>query len=625
MALAIKENAPIKDWEAFKIDIEKLKKASKQATEEASIAFARSFCRAVVKNIWKSTDRKKRWKCREVGVQFIVLDFATEKLAKELAEYLLMLPIMQYAYLLGSVYTMLLPSDFRANNGVFYTPPEIAERLLDIIAAEGADWAKHTVLDPACGGGAFLVTVANRMLGDYRIKCLSARKQLEHIESHLAGIEIDRFAAWLTLVLLDILTYQEAAKAGRRLKGIIKVKDTIKYATKETKRYNVVVGNPPYGRVTLDDELRQTYSRSLFGHANLYGLFYDAALRLKTPNGLIGFVSPTSFTGGQYFGNLRNLLMQEAPPLVIDFISDRADVFDKVLQETCLVVLGRNAAKSVTTNRLNIEQGGGHTVERVGNFKLAKGTHPWIIAREQEEAELVNAIRTIKTTIDDYGYKISTGQLVWNRHKNQLMTSPEKGVKPIIWAEAIIGDGSFSFDYQTRSDKQYIQLLEKQDFLVTNKECVLIQRTTAKEQNRRLLTCVIPQSFLDEWGGAVVENHVNIAYAIGEKPSLSPAALSLLLNSQVVDRVFRCLSGSVAVSASELHAIPLPPVKKLAEIERLIATGMTGIELSNNVERIITKAYGMGVKTDEYSVAGPRVTKYRGNTQETKTDFFKGN
>lgn len=593
MALELVDTASKKDWEAYKTDLHRLNKMNKQASEEASIAYARSFCRSIICNLWNYIDEKKRWKCREVGVQFISLDYAATKLAKELSEYLIQLPTMQYAYLLGNIYTMLLPSGFRSENGVFYTPPAIAERLLDILAAEGADWGRDTVLDPACGGGAFLVTVANRMLGDYRIKCLSAKKQLEHIESHLAGIEIDRFAAWLTQVLLDILVYPEAVKAGKRLKSIIKIRDTIKYVTRSRNKYNVIVGNPPFGKVKLNDELRQAYSRSLFGHANLYSLFYDAALRMKEPSGLIGFVSPTSFTGGQYFQNLRSLLMQEAPPLVIDFISARSDVFDQVLQETCLVVLGKNIAKSVTTNRLVIERDGVHSVARVGNFRLSKGSHPWIIARSEEETDLVNALRKIKTTITDYGYKVCTGQLVWNRHKIQLTKTPENGVKPVIWAESICNDGTFAFDYKYRHDKQYIKLLQKQDFLITQTESVLIQRTTSKEQDRRLLACVMPQSFIDRWGGAVVENHVNLAYAVNN-PNLSPTALSLLLNSQTVDRVFRCLSGSVAVSVSELQAIPMPAAKKLTEIERLILSGMAGSELSINVERIVIEAYGLG-------------------------------
>ena len=100
------------------------------------------------------------------------------------------------------------------------------------------------------------------------------------------------------------------------------------YKRQETRRFDVIVGNPPYGKIKLDEETRKLYSRSLYGHANLYGLFIDASLRILQSGGLVGFVTPTSFLGGKYFSNLRKLLVEENPPLAIDFISMRSGVFD---------------------------------------------------------------------------------------------------------------------------------------------------------------------------------------------------------------------------------------------------------------------------------------------------------
>ena len=38
----------------------------------------------------------------------------------------------------------------------------------------------------------------------------------------------------------------------------------------------------------------------------------------------------------------------------------------------------------------------------------------------------------------------------------------------------------------------------------------LVQRTTAKEQNRRLIAAELPASFIKKHGAVVVENHVNM-------------------------------------------------------------------------------------------------------------------
>lgn len=104
------------------------------------------------------------------------------------------------------------------------------------MAAEGADWVIDNILDPACGGGAFLITVANRMLGDYRIKGLPAEAKMSNLEQHLVGMEINKFAGWITQVLLDIVIFPEAVIVNRSLKTIINVQDTIQLAYMKSER-----------------------------------------------------------------------------------------------------------------------------------------------------------------------------------------------------------------------------------------------------------------------------------------------------------------------------------------------------------------------------------------------------
>ena len=65
---------------------------------------------------------------------------------------------------IGLTYTGMLPPAYRASRGIFYTPPQLTARLLDQATATGIDWTTCRVLDPACGGGAFLAPVARRIL-----------------------------------------------------------------------------------------------------------------------------------------------------------------------------------------------------------------------------------------------------------------------------------------------------------------------------------------------------------------------------------------------------------------------------------------------------------------------------
>ena len=74
-----------------------------------------------------------------------------------------------------------------------------------------------------------------------------------------------------------------------------------------------------------------------------------------------------------------------------------------------------------------------------------------------------------------------------------------------------------------------------------------------------------------------------------DSPKVSPAALVALLNSQVVDQVFRCINGSVAVSAYELQALPLPPPEDMQEMERLVRSQAGRETLEREAERLYTR------------------------------------
>jgi adenine-specific DNA-methyltransferase len=54
---------------------------------------------------------------------------------------------------------------------------------------------------------------------------------------------------------------------------------------------------------------------------------------------------------------------------------------------------------------------------------------------------------------------------------------------------------------------------------------------------------------------------------------VSQRVLCAFLNTETVDRAFRCLSGSVAVSAYELEALPLPPPDALRSFSERVNSG----------------------------------------------------
>jgi adenine-specific DNA-methyltransferase len=382
---------------------------------------------------------------------------------------------------------------------------------------------------------------------------------------------MDPFGAWLSQISLDIALLPLLRATGRHLPPLVTVCDSLRRGPPRG-RFDLVIGNPPYGRVTLSREDRARYTRSLYGHANLYGLFTDMALRNTRPGGVVAFVTPTSFLAGEYFKNLRALLGRDAPPTTIDFVAVRKGVFEDVLQETLLATYRRGAsAGPLSVHEITPVNGSGIAVKATGNISLPKdASQPWLLPRNPPQAALVARLARMPHRLTDWGYKVSTGPLVWNRYKDQLAGRSGRNRYPLIWAEAVTSDGRFVFRAEKKNHAPYFEIRQGDGWLVVHEPCVLLQRTTAKEQARRLIAAALPSEFLTTHGAVVVENHLNMIRPLDGEPRVSAEVLAAFLNSTAADRAFRCVSGSVAVSAYELAALPLPPPERLEELHELV-------------------------------------------------------
>lgn len=524
------------------------------------------------------------------GFRFQRIGKAARQMLSQYAAQLAGSDVAIASFEIGSFYMALLPAEFRAAHGIYYTPPRLVSRLLDIAQTNGIAWESAHVLDPACGGGAFVAPVVARKIT--ALKADSPRKIIREIGRTVKGLEIDPFAAWLSQVFADVAAIPLCRAAGSSLPILVEVTDALQPRGGDEGMFDLVVGNPPYNRVTLAPEMRERYSRSLYGHANLYGMFTDQALRLAKSGGVVAFVTPTSFLGGQYFQNLRSVLRSEASPLQLEFVSERSGVFEDVLQETMLAAYRKGASHQLISVGAADFSREAASFENIGRFPLPKSPgHPWLLPRTLQQKAVIHAARHLVHTLRDYGYGVNTGPLVWNRFKSQMEDSSGENRFPIIWAESVTPAGKFSYRAEKRNHAPYFRWKNaKHDWLLVDKPCVLVQRTTAKEQPRRLISAVMPASFVRRHGAVVVENHLNMVRPAVPNPSVSLEAMAAVLRSEAADTLFRCINGSVAVSAYELESLPLPGPKGFALIDRAIRRGTSEKEIEKLVSDLYTTA-----------------------------------
>jgi adenine-specific DNA-methyltransferase len=559
---------------------------SSQFADHHRLAFARSFAHAVIRSASQADDLQPL--SPPDAVEMIPLSRDAASAAGRLGAAIRNMTAEQAAYIVGTIYTTALPEPYRAAHGIFYTPPELVERLLVMSEEAGVSWASCRALDPACGGGAFLLPIARRMIA--ALQGTDPVFILQQLGARLRGFDVDPFGAWLAQATLELALKDLAQAGGRAVPQIVETRDSLDLKPADQGAYDLVAGNPPYGRVSPALERRALYRRSIYGHANLYGLFTDAALRWAKEGGVIGYVTPTSMLSGLYYKALRELLASEARPHAVNFVSERDGVFSDVLQETMLATYRRRRkSRTGKVGFIGIGAAGAVSFRPAGTFALpARPAAPWLLPRTPDQTALSTRLRAMPHRLADYGYGVSTGPLVWNRFKGQFRAEPAAGNFPVIWAESVTSNGRFLWRSEKRNHAPWFAARRPKDgWLIVTQPCVLLQRTTAKEQPRRLIAAELPGSFIKKHGGVTVENHLNMVRPVVAKPSVPPAVIAALLNSAAVDAAFRCINGSVAVSAFELEEMPLPAPPVIRKVAKLVAAGAT----VDAIEAVLAAAY----------------------------------
>ena len=78
----------------------------------------------------------------------------------------------------------------------------------------------------------------------------------------------------------------------------------------------------------------------------------------------------------------------------------------------------------------------------------------------------------------------------------------------------------------------------------------------------------------------------------GVRARVALDAVAALLNSHVVDTIFRCTNGTVAVSAYELESIPVPPPEVMQQLHALLLSRAAPAA----VEAFLQRSYGQATE-----------------------------
>jgi hypothetical protein len=231
------------------------------------------------------------------------------------------------------------------------------------------------VLDPACGSGAFLNEVFDYLykegqLVNNELTVLNGgQAHLFRWDKHILAnniygvdlnpesIEITKLSLWLKTASRDErLTYlDDNIKCGNSLiddpqvAGAAFLWESEFKAIMDSGGFDIVVGNPPYGAKLSDKELLYlTRFQSHEYQVNTYVLFFEKGLALLRNSGILGFITPSTFTYQHYYKKIRKIISAYE----IMFLSKYTfPVFeDADTGDTVALIIRKTARRSQTTH-----------------------------------------------------------------------------------------------------------------------------------------------------------------------------------------------------------------------------------------------------------------------------------
>ena len=493
-----------------------------------------------------------------------------------------------YADRIGEIYSAQVSKDHKKDNGQFFTPLQIANKIASLAYSN----AKHLkILDPGCG----TLILASALIENI----IKTNLNIKSIE--LVGYETDPELIPLTVDVMDyIKTWTE--NKGVILNYTIINKDfildnhTALLDDYSGDKFDVIVSNPPYFKLSKTDERVLIAPTLISGQPNIYSLFMGISAKLLKKDGKLVFITPRSFASGNYFRAFRDVFFTTVALDRIHLFVSRNNTFkrDKVLQETVIVVASK---KEITDNHIVIidsSQG----LEDIDNPKQLKFKFSELMDLNSKhkilhlptssfEAKVLQLISRWNNKLENLNISISTGPVVAYRAKDFItMEFKEDGGEyvPLFWLNNV-NKMNFSWPLKLKDKGQYIRVESaSKSILVPNKNYVLLRRFSTKDDNSRLIASPYFSKFND-YSLIGIENKLNYIYRKnGELKKEEIIGISAILNSKIFDTYFQMFNGNVNVSATELREMNFPDIETLISIgERIIEDGNYTLEKINEI------------------------------------------
>lgn len=477
-----------------------------------------------------------------------------------------------YADRLGIKYSSLVNTEHKKNLGQYFTPQEIASFMASFCVVNKN---QLNILDPGAGIGILACAVVEHIIENYQ--------GIEGI--HLTVFETDEKVLGYTDQCLNYLsTWAHNRKV--RFRHHLCINDFILHNTAildnqtTNELYDIIILNPPYFKIPNKDSRAIAAKNVINGQSNIYSIFLVIAAKLLNIGGQIIFITPRSFSSGNYFKRFREIFFSLVDIRYIHIFDSRRDAFsrDSVLQENIIVAgtrVSNNNNKLVQISKsrgiFDIEDCDIYNYRLEELVNLSSEQKILFIPSSNKDDDAIRVFNTWSGSFKQYDINISTGPVVDFRSLDFITATQEEGTVPLLYLHNI-SQMKICWDDNTlvkgKAKGQYILNNEKSaGRLLSNKNYVLLRRFSTKDDKSRLIAAPYESSFFAEHEKIGLENHLNYIYKQnGSFTKEELYGISMLLNSTLFDIYVRTFNGTTNISATELKTFTLPDMSLIIRI-----------------------------------------------------------
>ena len=207
----------------------------------------------------------------------------------------------------------------------------------------------------------------------------------------------------------------------------------------EPKKYDFVIGNPPYMKIPKDAPEATAMPEVCYGAPNLYFIFASMGLFNLCENGEMVYIIPRSWTSGAYFKRFREYFLTEGKLEHIHLFVSRNKVFDKesVLQETIIIKVKKTSEKpetvTITSSKSNSDFGELTSLTVPYDLVVAGSDYYVYLVTDENEVEVLKKLHKFDKTLPAIGVKMKTGLTVDFRNREILRDEEEEGAITLFY------------------------------------------------------------------------------------------------------------------------------------------------------------------------------------------------